>query len=429
MVTIDDRYLCDGIVHCDNGEDESCLDYRNGTIINYARLVRDNPGNTTLLYGLIRCPTVNEGKEYYIPKENLCDGQVDCPVGSDSSNRAEESICSTNNEPLAGILSKSNDYFVPPCLPGLKNGTNCSVEEIEMFGGVIHRLHVDKTKDKNKTCSTLSGTALIIAVKKGLCKGLDRLSLTTFFNGTALEDYKDDYEIVLASATFSKRMSYLLYNESGDNFQIVFSCNVEDEAYAVSSTKVCDYIEDCPNSEDENNCNNYYCCDDDHICGDVTDMARQTAICDGRFDCTSKNDECGEQCRGKITFRLIETPAYRYIASLIAFFSLLLSSISIGHFFHSVNKNMSLSRLSNDILVALVSVGDFAVGIYMLLVVIYDQYYKEDYCKERQNWLCSSTCSFIGVISTFGNQLSLQSMTLLAVFRLISLKTMLAFTR
>eukprot|EP00116_Pleurobrachia_bachei_P004995 sb/3465257/ len=68
------------------------------------------------------------------------------------------------------------------------------------------------------------------------------------------------------------------------------------------------------------------------------------------------------------------------------------------------------------------------VGIYLLLVFSYDQIYGDEYCSERLEWLSSKTCSFIGVVSTFGNQLSLLSMTLLSIYRLVSIKTMMIFS-
>ena len=59
------------------------------------------------------------------------------------------------------------------------------------------------------------------------------------------------------------------------------------------------------------------------------------------------------------------------------------------------------------------------MGLYLLSIVIVDSMvYKTEYCKQQYVWLSSVMCSSLGVISTFGTQLSLFSMTLLSMYRL-----------
>ena len=76
---------------------------------------------------------------------------------------------------------------------------------------------------------------------------------------------------------------------------------------------------------------------------------------------------------------------------------------------------------TNQIFVSLIAVGDFCVGIYLLNIVIIDYLYRDNYCEEKYEWLTSPHCSFLGVLTTFGSQLSLFSMVGLSLYRAASM--------
>ena len=196
---------------------------------------------------------------------------------------------------------------------------------------------------------------------------------------------------------------------------------------------MCDYYNDCGDNSDESSCVNRYMCSSDDTTS-TTSTIQKNKLCDGVFDCPVKDDECSEFCKGdtegKVVWRMISSVVYRVLAITIAIFSLLVNFASLGLFFWNLKtkRDRAFSILVNDVLVALIALGDFMVGIYLLLVFSYDQIYGDDYCSKRLEWLSSDTCSFIGVVSTFGNQLSLLSMTLLSIYRLVSIKTMMIFS-
>ena len=70
--------------------------------------------------------------------------------------------------------------------------------------------------------------------------------------------------------------------------------------------------------------------------------------------------------------------------------------------------------------------GKEALGFYIayfLLIAISDSFiysliYGESYCESQLQWMTSAECTFLGVISTIGSQISLFAMTILSLERL-----------
>ena len=70
----------------------------------------------------------------------------------------------------------------------------------------------------------------------------------------------------------------------------------------------------------------------------------------------------------------------------------------------------------------MVSLGDLIVGGYLIILSSYDSFvYGEGYCVQQTEWLVSSTCSFLGVLSTVGSQISLFAITVLSLIRAIGI--------
>ena len=71
----------------------------------------------------------------------------------------------------------------------------------------------------------------------------------------------------------------------------------------------------------------------------------------------------------------------------------------------------------------MICLGDLMLGIYLLLISYFDLTYNADgnYCRERYQWLSSSECSLLGVLSTTGSQLSLFAMTMLSLTRVANI--------
>ena len=77
---------------------------------------------------------------------------------------------------------------------------------------------------------------------------------------------------------------------------------------------------------------------------------------------------------------------------------------------------------TNRALVTMVSLGDMIVGGYLITLSYYDSFvYGEGYCQQQTEWLVSSMCTFLGILSTIGSQISLFAVTSLSLIRAIGI--------
>ena len=56
---------------------------------------------------------------------------------------------------------------------------------------------------------------------------------------------------------------------------------------------------------------------------------------------------------------------------------------------------------------------------YLFSLAVVDSYFGSSFCSKQFDWLLSSYCSILGAVSTVGSQISLFSMTILSVTRLM----------
>ena len=68
------------------------------------------------------------------------------------------------------------------------------------------------------------------------------------------------------------------------------------------------------------------------------------------------------------------------------------------------------------------------MGAYLLAISIKDAYVGKNFCEEQCDWLVSSYCSLLGVISTVGGQVSLFAMTVLSFTRLLKFSRGMSIT-
>ena len=101
---------------------------------------------------------------------------------------------------------------------------------------------------------------------------------------------------------------------------------------------------------------------------------------------------------------------------------MLLNSVTLVKFPVAIAETKSLQGKMDKMLVLLVSGGDFLMGGYLLAIASTDRYYGARYCTDKFDWLTSDYCNLLGVLSTLASQLSLFSMTVLSVSRLVHIK-------
>ena len=163
---------------------------------------------------------------------------------------------------------------------------------------------------------------------------------------------------------------------------------------------------------DEESCTNHF------KCISTGKYIPKTSTCDGSFDCLDLSDECNEHCSTDI----IENTALKGFSWLIGSLAVLANIIIISKNTVALRKCRTTVALLNKSLIMTISLGDLLVGCYLLVISIYDGLiYKQSYCKNQINWITSTNCSVIGVLSTVGSQVSLFAMCVLSVTRIIGI--------
>jgi len=191
-----------------------------------------------------------------------------------------------------------------------------------------------------------------------------------------------------------------------------FLCRNND---CVDYDKVCDLVDDCGDASDEEMCTNSFKCNSSNDYIPVTDK------CNGIIDCLDLSDECNENCDKSI----ISGTSLKVISWTIGFLAVLLNIIIVTKNTSSFKSCRTSVALFNKTLVSLISLGDLLVGIYLMLISYIDSITyrsKGSYCQSQLDWLTSSECSYLGIISTMGSQVSLFAMTILSLTRFLGIK-------
>ena len=172
-------------------------------------------------------------------------------------------------------------------------------------------------------------------------------------------------------------------------------------------------MDDCGDGSDEEACVNNF------ACTSPKRLISYNQKCDGNIDCADYSDECNEDC-GKQIISKDFLKTFSWVLHGCA--AVILNSIKLFGNCKVLVKQKFTSALNNKALTTVINVGDLVTGLYLLTIAIVDSYiYGTLYCKNRQKWLSSLGCAFLGVFSTFGAQMSLFSMTCLSVFRALGI--------
>ncbi|KAI8764290.1 G-protein coupled receptor GRL101, partial [Biomphalaria glabrata] len=110
-----------------------------------------------------------------------------------------------------------------------------------------------------------------------------------------------------------------------------------------------------------------------------------------------------------------------WILGLIAFFG---NVVVIGWRIRDMR-----GRKVHSILITNLALGDLMMGIYLLIVAVVDTYYRDVYIAHDEEWRHSALCKFAGFISTFSSELSVFTLTIITIDRLICIILPLRMTR
>ena len=81
------------------------------------------------------------------------------------------------------------------------------------------------------------------------------------------------------------------------------------------------------------------------------------------------------------------------------------------------SKNVAFA---NHLLIINLALADLLMGLYLLILSIFDALYSGIYCLKSMEWLSSNTCSFLGVLVVVSSQTSVLTLVILGTVRLIT---------
>ena len=381
-----DRSLeCDGEITCDNQEDEMCFYSTNqkGTESCIKNIFRNNEDHClSRNKKFIACPN---STLYYINSRLVCNGEDDCHHG-----KSEEGKCpkgSTYKSVYQNDTTFKDSsialYFEPQCTPGLaksENEAQCR-KNVYFYHSDLNDIH------------------------KELCHGSESQKL-------------------VCSVQYDGEISITILQKNDSEIWGLKKCD-DSETNFVKITDWCDTKCDCKECADERNCTEtnprtFQCANESSV------YIPYAQVCDGYSNCENSTDECNDLCPDDHT-RNILTSMYRPVAGLIGSAAFLINAASLLAHCRELAKISTTNGFINLLLVTLIALGDFMIGLYMLLVLAITLHFGDSYCPEKNEWLSSEYCSGLGILSTAGTMTAMLSMTVLSVFRVYSLKMMVSF--
>ena len=395
-------WIMDNITDCTNGDDEnlSLWTVCPGNVI--------SPADYSCNAGFL-CPGVYSSAIFL---ENLCNGIESC------GDNTENEVCRIARDfpSINKIASISSDLIRNIC-----NSEVCDKREfIKPWGSVFGEAKMELLVPKKKVnCSNLFGEHYLYLSCMDLCIEAN-ISCPLIGENRKLQydscpgQYSDRAN-TLANNSF---LTFIGKAENGHYHQSFYQCN---NIKCIEYKQVCDLVDDCGDMSDEINCANHM------ICEDTKNSTGHQFIswsqkCDGIYDCFDLSDECNDFC----TRRILHNWQLRLLCWIMGLLAVLFNGVTVCKGMMSLlklkNKTSSLLVLYNKTLVCLIECGDFLVGIYLIILSVYDSLiFKDKYCQLQPEWLTGTPCLILGVISTIGSQVSVFAMTILSVIRSVAI--------
>ena len=401
-VPIPVSWIMDSVTDCMDGQDEDTSYWRFCT------------GNFKMLSSSKEsCPNVFKcpGKtELHVLLEQLCDGVESC----DDDNFSENKVCQIAREfPVINTTAAHNGTIKDVCTA---HSSSCEASEyIRPWGYVLGEPKIELYVPISKiNCSRVFGENYLFLSCMNLCLEEDASCVVIGENRKLEYDScSGRYPNRTYTVTNNSFLTFLEGFDSGHYHQDIFRCNND---RCVEYEKVCDLIDDCGDMSDELSCINHM------VCEDTLNSTKKQFIslsqkCDGIYDCFDLSDECNEEC-GK---EILENWFIKIICWLVGLLALLFNSLSVMRGFASLKDCKTEQLLTSKVLMSLIGVGDLLIGLYLVILSVYDSVIGKQFCERQAEWLTGKTCLILGVISTLGSQISLFTMTVLSVIRMYGL--------
>ena len=393
-------WLRDGIIDCMNGEDENPDKWH----------FCSGPSKQIVSVGT-KCQDVFKclRGHVYVSFEQLCDGIDSCSDGS------ENEVCRIARD--FPIIDKTVSYDGSRRNLCELNNASCGVKEFFTPWGTRNAFGVNTTTElvvpaSKYSCKELFGEFYLFSSCMNLCLEEEFKCPFDYMNKTLEHDSCPgqflDRTYTIVNNSF---LTFFVKSESRSYHQEFYQCH---NRRCVEYKQVCDLIDDCGDMSDELSCANHL------ICEDTLNSTKHQFIslgqkCDGIYDCFDLSDECNGEC-GK---QILESWVLKIVCWGMGILAVLLNFFSVIKGFMSLHECETEQMMTSTALMGLISSGDFLIGLYLLILSVYDSIILgEDFCKHQAEWLTGIPCLVLGVISTLGSQVSLFAMTVLSLIRM-----------
>ena len=395
-------WLRDGVEDCLNGVDEKDIWPSCGV----GRTERFVDSGKTPCGEVFLC---SHEQTAFVHLQDLCDGIAICGNEKTICDKSHLAI-PTFDKAMGVERSDRIEKLIFYCLPGLESLQNlahqCVHRDIQPVGAEVLGIKdlALILPDTKINCDHTFGEIYLLLSCSGLCSN----SVCPIRNMIKHDSCPGQHLDRIYTIADNKFLSFVTKSRDGFNNDY-FLC---DNGFCIRYDQVCNLIDDCGDASDELHCTNVFICDSKNQLIPVFEK------CDGKIDCSDCSDECNSQCGRDI----IENVFLKVLCWCLGILATALNIASIVRIFSHFNMKMSVEALNNNVFILLVNVGDFLVGVYLLQVAVMDSIvYRDKYCDRQVEWLSSSHCNLLGILSTVGYQFSLGSVTALSLARVIGI--------
>ena len=343
------------------------------------------------------CPGSSSEKPYVI-FDLLCDGVESCGMENEVCQISRGFPSKNTTIPLEGKVRDICRAF---------SDLDCGVRNFEKpYGDVFGVTTLVNVPNSKVNCSELFGEYYVYLSCMGLCLDSTCPLNTAPLTYDACPGQYPDRVYTLANNSF---LSFVTESENDDYGNDYFQCR---NSKCIKYSQVCDLVNDCGDSSDEEHCSNQWMCANT----DSKQIVSLSQKCDGIYDCFDLSDECNPSC-GK---EILGNPVLKCTCWLMGVLAVVFNSVMVLKAAVTLKESRSSSMLYTKALIGLVGLGDLMIGVYLVALSIYDSFiYAKDFCRSQAEWLSSYDCKLLGVISTSASQLSLFAMTTLSFIRMM----------